>query len=71
MIAFAKPLSCDFSGAQCTVAPQPGPCLECEPSPVPDGFTITFAGLPEDFTCDVCEAERIKRELLGRMGMLQ
>jgi hypothetical protein len=74
MIAFAKPLMCDFSGAVCTVTPLPlpEPCPECDLDPAadPDDFTITFSGLPEGFTCDFAEAERLKRELLKREGLL-
>lgn len=70
MIAFAKlpaPECCDFSSAQCTIAPVPAPCLDCSPEPNPADFTITFSGLPDGFTCDVLEAERVKRELLELM----
>lgn len=70
MIAFAKPPACDFAGASCTVDPLPPVHLPCSEEPDPADFTITFAGLPEGFTCDVCEVERIKRELLKREGLI-
>jgi hypothetical protein len=70
MIAFARPSvveSC-VAGASCTVTPlpEPGGCPDCDldSSPCPDDFTITFSGLPDGMACDVCEVERLKRELI-------
>ena len=69
MIALAKPPTCNLSAAQCTVTSLPEPCLLCDLNPPPDpaDFTITITGLPEGFTCDVCEQERLKHELIGLM----
>lgn len=67
MIAFAKPPTCDFSSAKCTIDPVPPVCLVCDSEPVPD-FTVEITGLPEGLACDVCEQERISRKLLELMG---
>ncbi len=65
MIAFAKPPARDFARASCAVLPVPEAC-PCSGLKSSLNFTITFSGLPERFTCDVCEAERIKQELIER-----